>query len=131
MKLQIISFLFLCLWGLNSSAGNGVERGRVVLGRELSLDVEITKYIGKKMVRCTRDIKSDYFVVNKVKIEEDEVDQGIVDLYYTVDLDHKNKKGQLINKVSVEVEDADYSNWRKYEEKLSLKLLRDKNKLCH
>lgn len=130
LNLVKVFLLITMLLPLVSNAGNGVERGRVVLGRDFHLDKEIKSYIGKKMVKCTKDISNDYFLVKNVEIEEDNVDQGITDLYYTVEMEHKNKLGKTLNKVAVEVEDADYSNWRKYEEKLSLKFLVDKNKLC-
>jgi len=131
LKIHLILQLFIVfIYSISTNAGNGVERGRIVLNRDIFLEKEIHNYLDKKISNCLINNTSDYFVVNKISILEDEVDQGIVDLYYTIELQHKDKSGNIVNNVEVEVEDADYSNWRKYEEKLSLKLIRDKNKLC-
>lgn len=130
MKSLVFLGLISLTISLSTSAGNGVERGRLILSENQYLGKEIKNFISKRMVRCINNVKTDYLQVKEISIEEDEVDQGIVDLYYTVDMLHKNSKGKVLNEVSVEIEDADYSNWRKYEEKLSIKVLKDTNQLC-
>jgi len=130
LKLLAVLAILISMTSLSSMAGNGVERGRLIVGEQHFLGTEIKNFISKKMVHCLENTKKDYLQVKGISIEEDEVDQGIVDLYYTVDMLHKNEKGNILNEVSVEIEDADYSNWKKYEEKLSIKVLKDTNQLC-
>lgn len=82
------------------------------------------------MVRCIQNTKTDYLQVKGISIEEDHVDQGIIDLYYTVDMLHKNAKGNVLNEVSIQVEDLEFSNYRQYEERLTIKVLKDRNQFC-
>lgn len=129
MKSLYISMLILI--SISSTlGGNGVERGRVVNTSSFGLKTQIKNYLGKQLSNCHMQSKNDSFMVNKIEVEEDEVDQGIVDLYYKMDITHHNQYGNKINDLSVEIEDADYSNWRSYEEKLSLSVTKDINAFC-
>ena len=134
MKYLILIKLSITLSYLLSStviAGNGVERGRILFSGHHSIKAEIRDYISKKLSNCLQDMNTEYLAVSDMKVIEDEIDQGITDLYYTIDLLQHNSSGEILNEISIEVEDADYSNWRKYEERLSIKYLRDTHKLCH
>lgn len=123
-------FLLLAVTISTSFAGNGVERGRLINQSGFGLKAEIESYLHKKLKNCALESSADSFVVDSIELKKDEVDQGIVDLYYRMDITHKNKSGRKVNDLSIELEDSDYSNWRKYEEKLSIEVLKDTNKLC-
>lgn len=130
--MRLFQSLILSLITITSSfAGHGVERGKVIVTTPSSLQRDIKTYLEKKLVSCASNNQVNQFIVTDLKLREDKVDQGIVDLYYTIDLLHKNQSGRMLNLIQVEVEDVDYSNYRHYHEKLSITLLKDLNNNCH
>lgn len=123
--------LLTLVFSLNSFAsGNGVERGSAMINTNGVLNNEIVKYLGKQLQKCA-PYSNDSFIIKSVKEESLRVDQGIIDLYYNVDLVQKNSKGEKVNEIHVRVLDSDFDNWRNYEEKLSIEVFKDKNNLCH
>ncbi len=111
-------------------AGNGVERGRVILNNSNEMNPEISKFIEKQLGKCVVGSKTNIFNVQKVEERKDRVDQGIIDIYYNLKLLQNNDSGKLINELEIEVLDSDFNNWRHYEEKLSIDIKSDMNKTC-
>lgn len=126
---KIITLILLSV-SISSFAGNGVERGSITVLNNFNLDRNIQNYLHKGLQNCAPSIERGTFKVKDLRVFADDIDQGITDYYYSIDLVHENNFGVVINEVSVEVEDSDYSNYRKYEERLSLKLIKDKNNFC-
>ena len=135
MKSTIFMLLTFSLIILSStaSAGNGVERGSVMIkasGEETNISPEILKFLSKKLARCSSVNRSEYFEVSEVSIRREKIDQGIIDYFYKIELNHISENAESLNKVTVEILDSDFHNWRDYEEKLSLEILNDQNKQC-
>ena len=130
-KTKFLGLIFLTLLPFQILAGNGIERGRVLMPMDLDINREITLFMNKKIKVCIKDLSTNTFKIVKFESEEDQVDQGVIDQYYKFDLLQINEQGQEINEISIQIEDMDYSNWKLYEEKLSIEFLKDKNKLCN
>ena len=135
MKSTIFMFFTFSLIILSSgaSAGNGVERGSVMIktsGEETIISPEILNFLSKKLAHCSNTNSSEYFEVSEVSIRREKIDQGIIDHFYKIELNHISEKAESLNKVTVEILDSDFHNWRDYEEKLSLEILNDQNKQC-
>lgn len=124
------SLLCLILFTLPIYAGNGVERGRLIMTGQFKIQKEIKNYLSKKIARCSLGIREEKFDIRNISITKDKVDQGITDYYYQIQLAHIDNKGINLNDITVEIEDADYDNWRRYEERLSIQLLNDVNGNC-
>lgn len=97
-----------------------------------SLNPEIVKYLEKKLVVCTLDRGDEVMTVEKITVREDHVDNGITDLYYTIDITYDAvRNDQTTNDIRVNVLDSDFDNWREYEEKLSFEITYDRHKFCN
>ncbi|EPZ49600.1 hypothetical protein M902_0906 [Bacteriovorax sp. BAL6_X] len=125
---KLISLLLICL---TTYAGNGVERGRVILTGQFNIQKEIRSYLSKELTKCSLGLTQERFDIKNIAITKDEVDQGITDFYYKIELTHFDNIGNNLNDIKIEIEDADYSNWRRYEEKLSIQLLSDVRGNCN
>lgn len=126
----LLSFALISLLLGNTHAGNGVERGRIIVSNNFDLKPVIANYLESKLSTCSIGLIGESFKVDSLTVKKDRVDQGIVDLYYKMDVTHLDQNGISLNKLSVEIEDSDYSNWRRYEEKLSFEILNDENNHC-
>lgn len=126
----VFSLVLALLFISQISAGNGVERGRVILNHSNEMSPEISKFIEKQLGKCVVGAKTNIFNVQKVEERTDRIDQGIIDVYYNLQLSQKTETGKLINELEIEVLDSDFDNWRHYEEKLSLDIKSDMNKKC-
>jgi hypothetical protein len=111
-------------------AGNGMERGYIINDSGFSLDSEITDFLNRKVEKCIIASDKESVVVESIQVREDEVDQGIVDIYYKMDISHRNEDGDKLGELTIELEDASYSNWRNYSEKLSIEVIKGKNNVC-
>lgn len=120
----------LLLLGLSIHAGNGVERGKIILTGQFEVQKEIRNYLSKELSKCSLGLIQERFDIRNVHYYEDHVDQGITDYYYKIDLTHLDNIGNNLNDITVEIEDVDYNNWRRYEEKLSIQLLNDVKGNC-
>lgn len=129
MKL-VFSFMFFVLFVGQVSAGNGVERGRVILNNSDEMNPEISRFIEKQLGKCVVGSKANIFNIHKIEERKERVDQGIIDIYYNLKLLQNNDSGKLINELEIEVLDSDFNNWRHYEEKLSIDIKSDMNKTC-
>lgn len=126
-----MTFLFLfSILAAQSFAGNGVERGSVMIQGITPENEEITQYLKKELGQCSTLDQGDYFKIHKISQRRERVDQGIIDIYYQINLDHLNSDNQFVNQITVEILDSDFHNWRHYEEKLSIEYLQDNNNLC-
>jgi hypothetical protein len=135
MKSTIFTLLAFCFlqYSDNALAGNGVERGSVMIKNSKEIDAmnpEILKFLSKKLVRCSNTIQSDYFEVSEISLRREKIDQGIIDYFYKIKLNHISKNAESLNRITVEILDSDFHNWRDYEEKLSLEILNDQNNQC-
>jgi hypothetical protein len=131
LNTQVFLSTLLVTFSFQIFAGNGVERGRVLMPLDSHVKQEVTSFLSKQVSICSKNFEEDTFHVTHFDLKKDEVDQGIVDHYYKFDLLQINNIGEEINEISIEIEDTDYSNWKVYEEKLSIQFLKDKNKLCN
>lgn len=113
-----------------SWAGNGVERGVVVSGVVQFEVPEVSQFLIKQLANCKLGQGLETFNIKSVQQTRDRVDQGIIDIYYSIELEHLSTDGQILNSLSMEILDSDFSNWRNYEEKLSVNLIKDQNNFC-
>jgi hypothetical protein len=122
MKQFCLSILVLIL-SFSVFAGNGVERGSVMIKTNSDVNSEITDYLSKKLDSCL-DVgartEGYTFVVDDVLLNRVRVDQGIVDLYYHFEGNIVSGNKVILENVRVEILDSDFHNWRNYEEKLSV-----------
>jgi len=96
------------------------------------LKSEIAEYLNKNLVRCTLDIGNEIFYVEKVQKKEIRIDQGITDVEYTIDVTYDAVRNDVLtNTVRVVLLDADFSNYKNYEERLSMKITYDQNNFCN
>lgn len=129
MKL-VFGFIWSILFLSAVNAGNGVERGKVILNNSNEINPEISKFIEKQLSKCVVGAQANVFNVKNLEERKERVDQGITDIYYSLKLLQNSESGKLINELEIEVLDSDFSNWRHYEEKLSLDIKSDMNKTC-
>lgn len=125
--------LFTCLSLIFSTqvwAGNGVERGHVIERPGEGLPSEIFSYLNRKMSKCPGVSDGGGLSIKTIEEVKDRVDQGIIDIYYYIHLDQKDSSGNTVNTLSVEVVDVSYSNWKSYDEKLSIRIIEDQNRIC-
>ncbi len=132
MKSKIAVIFSILIFSLSAFAGNGVERGSVMIKpmNQSPFNDEILKFLKKTLVRCSNNDKLEYFEISEVTLRKERIDQGIVDLFYKIKLNHVGLGEDSINTLVVEVLDSDFHNWRDYEEKLSLEILNDQNNKC-
>ena len=127
-------FLILALVMSFSSplwAGNGVERGSVMINTSSEINSEIQNYLGKELRKCSDSKKKNSFSIMSISLRRHKVDQGITDLYYRIHLIHQDHAGRYLNDLTIEVLDSDFHNWRQYEEKLSMEIINDQNNMCN
>lgn len=130
MKKLLAALLLLSL-SSGAFAGNGVERGSVKINDNGAVIPEISNYIAKRMEKCGIDRNQNLFEISNIDLRRHKVDQGIIDIYYQIELNHFDQSGTVVNILTIELLDSDFHNWRHYEEKLSLEILSDQNKLCN
>lgn len=111
-------------------AGNGVERGSVMINTSSEISSEIHNYLGKELRKCSDREKKNAFVIKSISLRKQKIDQGITDLYYRINLIHQDHAGRYLNDLTIEVLDSDFHNWRQYEEKLSMEIINDQNNMC-
>lgn len=128
MKIIVI---FLAILSFSASAGNGVERGSVMIRGNSELSPEIKSYVAKVLSRCSSNLEEEHFQIADVSTLYQKIDQGITDVFYRIKLNHHSEKKELLNTVTLEILDSDFDNWRDYEEKLSFEIIKDQNKRCY
>lgn len=111
-------------------AGNGVERGSVMIKGASDINPEIKSYIGKVLSKCSSNLEREHFEVEEVSTRRERIDQGIIDVFYKFKLKHIAEKNIVLNSITIEVMDSDFHNWRNYEEKLSFEVVNDQNNSC-
>lgn len=122
--------LILTFFSTLSFAGNGVERGSVMIEGASNINPEIKRYVGKVLLKCTNDSEGDHFEVEELTTRKERIDQGIIDVFYKIKLKHIANKKIILNSITIEILDSDFHNWRNYEEKLSYEVINDQNKRC-
>lgn len=128
---KLLAVLLLLSLSSGAFAGNGVERGSVKINDNGAVIPEISNYIAKRMEKCGIDRNQNLFEISNIDLRRHKVDQGIIDIYYQIELNHFDQSGTVVNILTIELLDSDFHNWRHYEEKLSLEILSDQNKLCN
>ena len=126
-------FLLVMNFSFSAFAGNGVERGSVMIKTNSDVNSEITNYLSKKLDSCLgMESKAENytFVVNDVLLNRVRVDQGIVDLYYHFEGKILDGNKIILENVRVEILDSDFHNWRNYEEKLSVESISNNINNC-
>lgn len=92
---------------------------------------EVEQYLNAKLAKCSLGYADEVFTVTNVQTRNHKVDQGIIDVYYTVTLKYESVRNDIIqNDLVVEILDADFDNWREYSEKLSFEVVKDENSFC-
>lgn len=130
MKLLMNLLLFICV-GQAALAGNGVERGSVMIQTKSEVSSEITNFLAKKIDSCFVTQKQNLtFVVNELTLNRVRIDQGIIDIYYQFDGTIVNGNNVVLENVKVEILDSDFHNWRNYEEKLTIESTSNNIKNC-
>ncbi len=130
MKNVFLPLFLILTTSLNTFAGNGVERGRIVFNSSNDLNIEITNYVEGQLSRCTVGLAKGVFNLSKIEERKERIDQGITDIYYLMSIQHLDENGNSLNQIEIEVLDSDFSNWRNYEEKLSIEFKADNNNMC-
>ena len=126
-------FLLVMNFSFSAFAGNGVERGSVMIKTNSDVNSEITNYLSKKLDSCLgmeSNAENYTFVVNDVLLNRVRVDQGIVDLYYHFEGKILDGNKIILENVRVEILDSDFHNWRNYEEKLSVESISNNINNC-
>ena len=130
MKLLISLLLFIYI-GQSAFAGNGVERGSVMIQTKSEVSSEITNFLAKKIDSCfVSQEQTLTFVVNELTLNRVRIDQGIIDIYYHFDGTIVNGNKIILENVKVEILDSDFHNWRNYEEKLTIESTSNNIKNC-
>lgn len=129
MKIIATITLFIALT-TQVMAGNGVERGSVMIKGHSDISSDILNYLSKQLVKCSSSHVAQNFSIKNLSLRKDRIDQGIIDLYYRIDLIHQDQSGKKLNDLTIEVLDSDFDNWRQYEEKLSMEIINDQNNFC-
>lgn len=94
-------------------------------------EVEIEKFLDAKLAICSLGYADESFTVTNVETRNHRVDQGIIDVYYTITLKYESVRNDVIqNGLVVEILDSDFDNWREYSEKLSFEVVKDENSFC-
>lgn len=102
----------------------------LVLNRA-NLPAEITGYLTKKLATCSLGLSEETFEITKLDVKKIRVDNGIIDVLYTIELGYTSFRNDVIyNDVTVEVMDSDFSNYKNYEERLSFNVIYDRNQFC-
>lgn len=127
MRAMLLNLLTV-VFSLSAFAGNGIERGYVLQGTNTDLSPVIVNYLDKKLQGCRTSDGLNTFTIKSVGKWKDRVDQGIIDIYYLIDIEHISPEGS--GAINVEIVDSAYSNWTDYEEKLSIRLVKDEKQIC-
>lgn len=128
---NILSLILLSYLSLTAAyAGNGVERGSVMIKGAGDIQAEIKDYLAMNLSKCNPSNPGDYFELKKQSLRKEKIDQGITDLFYQFEINHLNKNNEKLNSITVEILDSDFHNWRRYEEKLSFEIINDQNQQC-
>ena len=130
---HIFGFLLVMNISFSAFAGNGVERGSVMIKTSSDVNSEITNYLSKKLDSCLgmeANAENYTFVVNDVLLNRVRIDQGIVDLYYHFEGNILDGNKVILENVRVEILDSDFHNWRNYEEKLSVESISNNINNC-
>ena len=128
---KLYFFLLLITLVSQALAGNGVERGSVKINDKGLIIPEISEYLKKSLFKCGLETIQNTFEISKISEHRERVDQGIIDIYYQIELNHLDQSGSLVNNITLELLDSDFHNWRHYEEKLRLEILNDQKQLCN
>lgn len=111
-------------------AGNGVERGLIRLPENIDISFEVKDYLSRVLGKCAQGPETELFNIAKYYSKLDRVDQGIIDEYHTFIIDEVSKKGKVLNRIELEVLDASFSNYRHYDERLSIEKINDQQSAC-
>ena len=130
MKSFLAIILLSCVLSAQAFAGNGVERGSVMIKGASDINPEIKDYVGKVLTKCSADLDKEHFEVEELSTRRLKIDNGITDIFYKFKLKHIAEKNIILNSITIEVLDSDFHNWRNYEEKLSYEVVNDQNKRC-
>lgn len=130
MKKLILILTISLACSVNAFAGHGVERGLVKIEDKGLLKDFVASFLAKKLSACAQGSLDEVFQVLSVVMRKHKVDNGIIDYYYDVKLAQVGATPELGNEIAVTVADYDYSNWEKYEEKLSSEISYDKLGFC-
>ncbi len=129
--MKIISVILIALTlSTTALAGNGVERGSVMIKGSKEISSDILNYLSKQLTKCSDSNTLESFSIKNLSQRNHKVDQGIIDVYYRIDLIHQDQSGKKLNDLTIEVLDSDFDNWRQYEEKLSMEIINDQNNFC-
>ena len=129
--MKIISVILIALTlSTTALAGNGVERGSVMIKGNKEISSDILNYLSKQLTKCSDSHALESFSINNLSQRNHKVDQGIIDVYYRIDLIQRDQSGKKLNDLTIEVLDSDFDNWRQYEEKLSMEIINDQNNFC-
>lgn len=129
--MKIISVILIALTlSTTALAGNGVERGSVMIKGNKEISSDILNYLSKQLTKCSDSNTLESFSIKNLSQRNHKVDQGIIDVYYRIDLIHQDQSGKKLNDLTIEVLDSDFDNWRQYEEKLSMEIINDQNNFC-
>lgn len=93
------------------------------------LSRDLTDYLAKRLAVCSQGVAGESFVVYKLDVKKDVVDNGIVDYYYTVDLGYV-VNGENVGALEVKMVDWAYSNYETMEQKVSFEISQDHTNLC-
>lgn len=123
--------LILCLvLSQQTWAGNGVERGLIRLPENADLSREVQDYLSRLLGKCVQQSATELFKVSRYQLELDRVDQGIIDEYHSFEIVQLNQAGEVLNQIELKVLDASFSNYRHYDERLSVEKLIDRQSAC-
>jgi len=111
-------------------AGNGVERGLIRLPDNAKLSSEVKDYLSRMLGQCIHQSESELFKVSHYELQLDRVDQGIIDEYHTFVIAQLSPSGEVLNQIEMKLLDASFSNYRHYDERLSIEKLNDRQKTC-
>jgi hypothetical protein len=97
-----------------------------------SLKPEIANFLKKELVKCTLDAGNEVFYVENIKTKSIRVDNGIVDVEYTIDITYDAVRNDVLtNTLKVVVMDYDFNNYKNYEERLTMNIVYDQNNFCN
>jgi hypothetical protein len=124
--------LMIFLLSFDALASHGVERGSIKINGSGNIKPEIIRFMEYQLQKCTLGHTNDEMNIEEIQTEEIRVDQGIIDIEYNFVITYDAVRNDVnTNTIKVKLVDYDYSNWRHYEEKLTLDITFDQNNFCN